>query len=248
MLGSLHGIDTDAADTEDGDDVAGLGFRGVHSRAPAGGHAAADQYCLIEGDVVVDLDHRVLVDHVVLAESAEGAHRAVASSGPADRPARAFEVALEHGGVHVADGATPGCAVLAPATGGGERADDVVARLDPGDARPDFLDDSRTLVAENHRETGDGIADGDVDVGVTQAAVEVLDQHLVGAGLFERELFDLDGLSWLDDDSCESFHIGSFGWPRPLPGGSDSEVCSGSVRRQRVCAVEAVGRVSTRRV
>jgi hypothetical protein len=49
---------------------------GVHRRAPAGDHAAAEQAGLVERDVLLDLDAARLVDHGVVGERAEQAHQA----------------------------------------------------------------------------------------------------------------------------------------------------------------------------
>ena len=50
-----------------------------------------------------------------------------------------------------------------------ERADDVVAGLQPGDARADFLDDPGALVAADDREPRHDVAVPQVLVGVAQA-------------------------------------------------------------------------------
>ena len=175
---------------------------GVHRRAPAGGHAAADQHGLVERQVVVDLDRGVLVDDAVLAEGAEHAHRAVLPARAGDREALAGQVALEDGRAHVADRLLAARAVAAGAAVRDERADDVVADLDPRDARADLLDDPGALVAEHHRQPGLEVAVRDVHVGVAQAGVRVADQHLALPGPVEVELLDLDRLAGLVHDCC----------------------------------------------
>ena len=109
-----------------------------------------------------------------------------------DREPLAGQVALEDRGAHVADRLLAARAVAAVAAVGDERADDVVAGLDPGDARADLLDDARALVAEHHRQPGLEVAVGDVHVGVAQARVGVADQDLALLGPVEVELLDLD--------------------------------------------------------
>src|SRR5580700_7850942 len=56
VTGALHGVDPDAADAVDRDRVARGDLRRVDRRTPAGGHPAADQYRLVQWQVVVDLD------------------------------------------------------------------------------------------------------------------------------------------------------------------------------------------------
>src|SRR5580700_10451062 len=53
---ALHGVDPDAADAVDRDRVARADVGCVDGRTPAGGHAAADEYGLVQRQVVVDLD------------------------------------------------------------------------------------------------------------------------------------------------------------------------------------------------
>ena len=74
-LGALDGVGADAADTDDGDRVAGLDLGGVDRRAPAGDDAAAEQAGPLERHVLVDLDAARLVDDGVMGERAEQAHR-----------------------------------------------------------------------------------------------------------------------------------------------------------------------------
>src|SRR3954452_1279897 len=76
MPGALHGVDADTADAEDDDGVTRADLCAVDRGAPAGGHAAADERRLVEGQVVVDLDHGVAGDDAALAERAEHAHAA----------------------------------------------------------------------------------------------------------------------------------------------------------------------------
>src|SRR5262245_26462469 len=69
----------------------------------------------------------------------------------------------------VAEDGTPDRAVEAVAALGAEREDDVIARLDAGDACAHFLDDARRLVAEHHRQRQRPIAVHDVPVAVADA-------------------------------------------------------------------------------
>ena len=94
VTGALHGVDPDAADAVDRDRVARRDLGRVNGRTPAGGHAAADQYGLVQRQVVVDLDRRVLMDHPVLAEGAEDAHGAVLAARTGEREMLAGQVSL----------------------------------------------------------------------------------------------------------------------------------------------------------
>ena len=203
---ALHGVDADAADAGDDHGLAGPDVRGVDRRAPAGGHAAADQDGLVQRQVVVDLDHRVLVDRAVLGERADHAHRAVVAARAGEREPRAGQVTLEDRRAHVADRLLPGGAPAAGAAVRDERADDVVTGGDPGDARADLLDDPRALVAEHHRQPRREVTVHDVQVGVAQPRMGVADQHLPRLGAVEVELLDLDRLARLDDDRGLGLH------------------------------------------
>ena len=82
----------------------------------------------------------------------------------------------------------------------------MVARLDPGDAGADVLDDSRALVAEHHRQAGLQVAVCDVHVGVAQPGVGVADQNLAVPWPVEIELDDFDRLAHLVHDCCFGLH------------------------------------------
>ena len=135
--GALDGVGADAADADDGDGVAGLHLGGVHRRAPAGDDAAAEQAGPVERDVVVDLDAARLVDDRVVGERAEQAHEC---RGPAplawwrDVPS-AICMPRPSSGAEVAQVLMAGRAARAPAAGRDEAEHDVVAGLQPADAR-----------------------------------------------------------------------------------------------------------------
>src|SRR5215831_2914115 len=74
--GALDGVDADAADAVDGDGVARFGGRGVHGRAEARRHPAADEHDLVQRHVLVHLDGGVLGDDRALRERAQHAHAA----------------------------------------------------------------------------------------------------------------------------------------------------------------------------
>src|SRR5690349_4694081 len=219
VAGALHRVDADAADAVDRHRVAGHDVRGVHGGAPAGRHAAADQHGLLQRQVAVDLDDRGLADGAVLAEGPDHAHRAVIAAGAGHREPLAGQVAPEDGRAHVADGLAAGGAVAADAAVRDERADDVIAGLDPRHARPGLLDDPGALVAEYHGQPRREVAVRDVHVGVAQARVGVADEYLAVLRAIQVELFDLDALTGLVDDCSLGLHRRSFGlWLFPGSG------------------------------
>ena len=58
----------------------------------------------------------------------------------------------------------------------------MVAGLQPGDARADFLDDPGTLVPADQREPGHDVAVPQMLVGMAQARGHVADEHLAALG------------------------------------------------------------------
>jgi hypothetical protein len=71
-----------------------------------------------------------------------------------------------------------------------EKRNDVIAGLEPGDARPAFHHDARGFVAENRREIPGLLSFVDVQVGVAQTGGLHLHQHFAGARPFELDVFD----------------------------------------------------------
>ena len=71
----------------------------------------------------------------------------------------------------------------------------MITGLQPGDARPDFLDDSRAFVAAHDREPGHDVTVPEMLVGVAQAGRHVADEHLAGLGRVQVELGDLEVLA-----------------------------------------------------
>src|SRR5579859_5075236 len=197
--GALHSVDADAADAVDRDCIASLHLRRVHRRAPPGGDTAADQYGLVQRQVVVHLDRRVLMHHAVLAEAADNAEPAILAARAAHREPPAGQLAVQDRRAPVADRLAAGGAVPADAAVRYERHHHVVARRDPGHAGPDILDDARALVAEHHGQPRLKVAAHDVIVGMAQASVRISDQHLALTRTLEVQFLDLQPLAGLVD-------------------------------------------------
>ena len=70
----MDAVEADAATADDGDRAAGLDLGRVQRRTEPRRHATADQRKLLEGDVLLDLHHRVLVDQHLLGVGAELRH------------------------------------------------------------------------------------------------------------------------------------------------------------------------------
>jgi hypothetical protein len=87
-----------------------------------------------------------------------------------------------------------------------EGADDVVARLQPGHAGADLLDDARALVAADDREPRHDVAMPEVLVGVAQTRGDEADQHLPRLGLVEVDLGDLERLPDGAQNGCSGLH------------------------------------------
>ena len=75
--------------------------------------------------------------------------------------------------------------------GGQERADDVVARRQPGHPRPHLLDDAGTLMAPDDRVAHGYVTGPQMLVGVAQARGHPAHQHLAGPGRVKVQLGDL---------------------------------------------------------
>jgi hypothetical protein len=82
----------------------------------------------------------------------------------------------------------------------------MIAGRHSGHARSYLLDDPCTLMAEHHRKPRREIAVSDVNVGVTKACVGVADENLALPRPIQVELFDLDALAWLVNDSSLGLH------------------------------------------
>src|SRR5436190_4933005 len=176
--GPLDGVDADAADAVDGDGVARFGGRGVDRRAEAGRHPAADQHDLVQRQVRVDLDRGVLGDGPELGERAEHAHAAEVLAAAVEPEGLVGQAPNQEIGAQVAQVRLAGRAPPAVPAHRQERADHVVAGLQPGDALPDLLDDPGALVAAHDGEARHDVAVPQMLVGMAQARGCITDEHL----------------------------------------------------------------------
>src|SRR5215831_459759 len=204
--GSLDRVDADPADAVDRDGVAGLGGRGVHSRAETGGDPAADEHDLVQRQVRVDLDGGVLGDRPELRERAEHADAAEVLATGVEPVGAVGQAAVQDGGAHVAQVRLAGRAPAAMAADRQERADHVVAGLQPGDALPDFFDDPGTLMAAHEGEARHDVAVPQMLVGMAQARGCITDEHLTRLGRIEVELGDLEVLAHPAQDRRPGLH------------------------------------------
>jgi hypothetical protein len=93
----------------------------------------------------------------------------------------------------------------------GETSHDVVPDLDRADVLADRLDHPGALVAEHGRQGGGIGAFEVVQVGMADPGRDRADQHLVRAGLADRDLLDFEGLA--DLAQHRSFHSSDpFAW------------------------------------
>src|SRR5262252_1235914 len=150
--GPLDCVDADAADAVDGDGVARLGRRGVHRRAESRRHPAADEDDLVQRQVRVHLDRGVLGDDPALGERAEHAHAAEVLAAAMEPVGAVGQAAVQDRDAQVAEVRLAGRAPPAVPADRQERADHVVAGLQPGDALPHFLDDPGAFVTADDRE------------------------------------------------------------------------------------------------
>src|SRR5215510_1577084 len=204
--GSLDRVDADPADAVDRDGVAGLGGRGVHSRAETGGDPAADEHDLVQRQVRVDLDGGVLGDRPELRERAEHADAAEVLATGVEPVGAVGQAAVQDGGAHVAQVRLAGRAPAAMAADRQERADHVVAGLQPGDALPDFLDDPGALVAAHEGEARHDVAVPQMLVGMAQPRGYITDEHLAGLGGIQVEFGDLKVLAHSAQDRSLGLH------------------------------------------
>ncbi len=101
-----------------------------------------------------------------------------------------------------------GQAELALAALGGVERNDVIARLDAGDALADLDDDARALMAENDRENALRIVAGQREsVGVAYPGMRDFDEHFTFLGRCDIDLDDFERLACLEGYGGARFHV-----------------------------------------
>ena len=212
---ALDRVDADAADPVDHGRVARPDAARVHRGAPSGRHPAADQRHRLERQVVVDLDAGVLGHHRPLGERAEQAHLAEVLAVRVEPERAVRQAVLEEQRAEVAQvGHAAGAEPAVPA-GRQERADHVVARLEPADAGADLLDDPRPLVPAHDRVADRDVTGAQVVVGVAQPGRHEPDSTSPVLGRVEVQLDDLPVLAHVPEHRCPGLHATSCAPPRP---------------------------------
>src|SRR6185437_8660424 len=122
-------------------------------------------------------------------------------------PERAIgQHARHHLRAPVAQVLTSGRAVPADPAGGDERADNVVADLDPGHARAHGLDHAGPLVPADHGQPPGRVARLQVSVGVAHPRRPERDPDFPRPGFVQLKLGDLPRLARFPDYRCPSTH------------------------------------------
>ena len=188
---ALHRVGAHAAEADDDDGVAGPHPAGVDRRAPAGGHAAGDQRRGVQRHPGVDLHAGELAEQRVPGEGADHAEPAERLAVQPERERAGGQLPAGDRGALVAEVGPARRAEPAVPAGGQEAGDDVVAGRDGGDARAHGLDDAGALVPADDRVAPARVGVPQVLVGVAQAGVGHLDQHLARARVEHLELDDL---------------------------------------------------------
>ena len=208
QLGTLDNGQADAAQAEHGHGVAFLHLGGVLDRAQTCGHAAAQQADLLGVGIGVDLGQRDGGNHGVFAEG-RAAHVVIDGLAVVAEACRAIgHHALALGGAH--GHAQIGLSALAEqafAAFGGVQRNHMVAGLDAGHAFAHFHHDARAFVAQHGREDAFGVvtAQGE-SVGMTDAGMGDLDQHLASLGRRDVDFDDLQGFSGFEGYGGAGFH------------------------------------------
>ena len=205
---ALHHVHAVAAATHHQHAVARLHLRPLARCADAGRHAAGDEACEIERDVLVDDDDGRLIDHGAFgkgADHAEGPYRlavAVAAAVGAVE-LRALGDTRTFGTQMVQ--ALP--APMALSASRDESENDVIARLDAADRGADLFDHAGSLVAQHHRpHRHPPLAAHDVIVGAAQAHRGNAHQHLGRPRRIERDALDGDRGTHFTKNSRARFH------------------------------------------
>src|SRR5262245_3784944 len=185
-----------------------------------------------------------LLHRAVRGEPATGKRRLAVAQAVGDlhqrrRPYRKVlgERAHEHPGVdaqpRAAGDALPACATPVPATGAAETENDAVADRDEAvGARPERLDDPDSLVADRpDLGNPDPVAAREVEIGVADAGGAELHERLVGAGIRNRHLTDVERAGF----EAGRFHRRIMPLPR-----ADGYPASGGAARYRRSPIDHV--------
>ena len=127
----------------------------------------------------------------MLGEGADHAEPAQRLAVQPEREGAARQLPAGDGGALVAEVGPAGRAEPAVPAGGQEAGDDVVAGGHAGHARPDGRHDAGALVPADDRVPAARVGVPQVLVGVAEAGVRHLDQHLARPGVEDLELDDL---------------------------------------------------------
>ena len=73
-LCALNCVRTDTAHADNNNGVTRSNICCIHSRTPTGDNTATEQACLVERNILFDLDARCFVHHCVMSEGSEHAH------------------------------------------------------------------------------------------------------------------------------------------------------------------------------
>ncbi len=206
---ALDGVDADAADPVHHGGVARPHVARVDRSAPPGRHPAADQRHRLKRQVIVDLDAGMLGHHRTLGERAEQAHLAEVLAVAVEPERAVRQAVVEEQRAEVAQvGHAAGAEPAVPADRK-ERADHVVARLNPAHAGAGLLDGPRPLVPADDRVADRDVAGAHVVVGVAQAGGGEPDKHLAITRRIKVQFDDLPVLAYVPEYRCLGFHATS---------------------------------------
>lgn len=202
LLGTLHNRQTDTASAENSNVVALLHIGSDGGSSVTGGDTTAQQTGLVEASLLVDSDNGNVSHNGVLRKGG-AAHKvqkilalAVESQGAVRHHTTALS--LSHGTTQVG---LARLAELTLLTLGSVQGNDVVSHFHAVDAFADRLDNTGTLVSQNHWErtfwvnTRQGVGIGVADTGVVD-----LDPHLVGFWRINGDFLNGQWLSGLPGD------------------------------------------------
>ena len=208
---TLHRVDSDAADADDHHRVADLGSTDRGGRSPTGGNTAAEQGRLVERDVLLDLDHRRLVDGHVRRKCSEQAHLddRLVVEGDAVRLV-GDRLPGQQAGSLVADVLQTLRTGRTTSARRDEGENHVVAFFDARDTRSDLRHHSGAFVPAQGRVEGQRAgARTQMFVRMAQPRCGESDLHLTRDRVPQLDLFDLPRLTWRLDYRCLDLHLHS---------------------------------------